>query len=1034
MQASLVYSWAVQAYFLPPAIPSCNPSHSFAIFSKLRLWGPDASLSEFSPAMTESAKPDDSEGEDEGHESHTEPDSDSESGSSSDEDEENAPKRTRQKLEKIITDLRACAGSKEIKVGHYDLNEPTQLSNFLKAHEGYLSKKCTKDENLMHLIADQDKDKMPAPDTMAPLIAALVQLEANLLAQRDDNGKTPLFCAVANKNRRLVKVMCKAHPDINSILRIPKSATNVRSTNCVHQAISKKSAPKDDILIKYLIERADADTLLALNEDGLTPLHLAVEYKRCDEGQTKIVETLVGRCDKALDKTYKHPKKGLLSPYLYLKYTYEQAIQSDKTIVEGKTTKSKEEASKNFHGGKEDSRNKRGEVLKEEQKSGPMTGKVQIFEQQRITQRASEAPAGKFPSHLSMSDRSRGPLAVATSIENSNKVSPKSPADKEKEGKSSSSKSKSSKLKPSRTSVEEIKKFLRLYCLRNRLHDDAVEFLYGVQQDKQIYFDLIGIAPKITRDWITNGINYLIFEDILQYVAIPWVEIEKEVVEPKKGQRRTEISGTSRTDMKLLFDWLRDVKGVKRILKVIVEDLQHPAHSDEVIESCLSGMCIETWDWKKLDLSPEVLHRVAPDVQVVNLYWGGNNAILRAWSEPEGLKKLEKLRTVHLYTQQGLETRLRTNQNVKEFKARMTPIEVRVTERKGGKTDSSSNGIATIPDPYERHRWVACMEEYAYFLQTAEHEWLEWRVQSGDKREQSQVLQKPITVALIDDGVDVNDQHEQNLNQPYYISGGGHGTAMAGLICKVCPTVKLFILRLDEYSIEPGKRNITAKSAAKAVRDAIEKKVDIISMSWTIEKTDSNGNDIKELEDAITAAARENILMFCAATDQGAYKDRTYPAATSTKKIFKIGAAEASGAALKWLGDQTLVDFVFPGHQVVMEQHGDPRVKKYTPLTGSSVATALASGLAAVILYTIQLAEVSQERSGLRGAYQSLKNHDRMKEAFSQIGTTKESENKYIMVWNRFADVVKQAESKSQPKDRWIDYIGTLADDLMRRA
>ncbi|KAJ3567778.1 hypothetical protein NPX13_g6653 [Xylaria arbuscula] len=407
---------------------------------------------------------------------------------------------------------------------------------------------------------------------MAPLITALVQLEANLLAQRDDNGKTPLFCAVANKNRRLVKVMCKAHPDINSILRIPKSATNVRSTNCVHQAISKKSAPKDDVLIKYLIERADADTLLALNEDGLTPLHLAVEYKRCDEGQIKIVETLVG------------------------------------------------------------SRNKRGEVLMEEQKSGPMTGKVQIFEQQRITQRASEAPAGKFTSHLSMPDRSRGPLAVATSIENSNKVSPKSPADKEKEGKSSSSKSKSSKLKPSRTSVEEIKKFLRLYCLRNRLHDDAVEFLYGVQQDKQIYFDLIGIAPKITRDWITNGINYLTFEDILQYVAIPWVEIEKEVVEPKKGQRRTEISGTSRTDMKLLFDWLRDVKGVKRILKVIVEDLQHPAHSDEVIESCLSGMCIKTWDWKKLDLSPEVLHRVAPDVQVVHLYWGGNNAILRAWS------------------------------------------------------------------------------------------------------------------------------------------------------------------------------------------------------------------------------------------------------------------------------------------------------------------------------------------------------------------------------------------------------------------
>lgn len=40
-------------------------------------------------------------------------------------------------------------------------------------------------------------------------------------------------------------------------------------------------------------------------------------------------------------------------------------------------------------------------------------------------------------------------------------------------------------------------------------------------------------------------------------------------------------------------------------------------------------------------------------------------------------------------------------------------------------------------------------------------------------------------------------------------------------------------------------------------------------MSWTIEKTDRNGNDIKKLEDTISLAARKNILMFCAATDQG---------------------------------------------------------------------------------------------------------------------------------------------------------------------
>jgi hypothetical protein len=38
---------------------------------------------------------------------------------------------------------------------------------------------------------------------------------------------------------------------------------------------------------------------------------------------------------------------------------------------------------------------------------------------------------------------------------------------------------------------------------------------------------------------------------------------------------------------------------------------------------------------------------------------------------------------------------------------------------------------------------------------------------------------------------------------------------MAGLICRVCPGVRLYVLKLDEYVIEAGKRQITAESAAK---------------------------------------------------------------------------------------------------------------------------------------------------------------------------------------------------------------------------
>lgn len=91
---------------------------------------------------------------------------------------------------------------------------------------------------------------------------------------------------------------------------------------------------------------------------------------------------------------------------------------------------------------------------------------------------------------------------------------------------------------------------------------------------------------------------------------------------------------------------------------------------------------------------------------------------------------------------------------------------------------------------------------------------------------------KPVTIALIDDGVNINEQclynkivggqsfcHRdefQNLSKPYYVTSGGHGTVMASMICRVFPMAQLYIVKLDEYLSEHSKRQITAKSAAKA--------------------------------------------------------------------------------------------------------------------------------------------------------------------------------------------------------------------------
>jgi len=401
---------------------------------------------------------------------------------------------------------------------------------------------------------------------------------------------------------------------------------------------------------------------------------------------------------------------------------------------------------------------------------------------------------------------------------------------------------------------------------------------------------------------------------------------------------------------------------------------------------------------------------------------------------------------VNLHVRQGLETSERTSQYARAFKERVKKhcpnVAVNFISPHPSMERSAAQQDAQRAEQEERHRWLVTMYEFAEFLQNMEK-----------NVDPPLVLEEPITVALIDDGIDINDDElekkivggrsfchrdkEQNLNQPYYVSSGGHGTAMARLICRICPSVRLYVLKLNEWVVDDGKRQITAESAAKAVKAAVDKGVHIISMSWTIERTETNAKGIAELDKAIELAASEGILMFCAATDQGAYMDRSYPAASSTKKLFKIGAAEASGTAIKWLGDQRAVDFIFPGHNVaVKEQQGNGRTEKSTTLTGSSVATALASGLAAVILYMVQAGALTPTgRARQKGVtmddFRALKKHNRMREAFLQIGTTEESEKKYIAVWDMFKEAV--IKSEGEPRDMWIDIVTDMAAWLKKR-
>ncbi|RYP93507.1 hypothetical protein DL770_000391 [Monosporascus sp. CRB-9-2] len=581
-------------------------------------------------------------------------------------------------------------------------------------------------------------------------------------------------------------------------------------------------------------------------------------------------------------------------------------------------------------------------------------------------------------------------------------------------------------------SANAIRGYLKLHCMRTRDHDDTMDFLYGQNQGKQIYFDLYDYpSERISEDFINEGLSHLKFENILQYVALRRMELEKKVI-----QKPPKPSGKGRRDMVFIFDFLRK-KSVDRVIRIIVDDTLEPAHSDEAIEDALRDLKVEIWDWRKMDLCTETIFTAAPDAREVYLYWSGNNAVLRGWSEPEGLNRLAKLEKVHLHVEQGLETTARTEEHVKSFINRLDllhrDIKINVdvkyaADRQREKQELTRGPIDTSREQAEQHKWLTCMEEFADFIQNIPFE-----------------PREPLTIALIDDGVDINEQSlhgkiidgrsfchrdkDQNLSKPHYVTSRGHGTAMASLICRVFPKAQLYVLKLEEYMNENSKRQITARSAARAVLAAIDRRVDIISMSWTIERTPNNASDIDDLESAIEAAAKEGILMLCAANDQGVEHDKTFPAACGrTKRIFKIGAANAPGWPAEYVNPKE-VDFIFPGHNVLKERPGDRSVEKSKPLTGSSVATAIAAGLAALLLYCVQLSAlhteaVDQQYQHLSNAvtmddFKAIKRHEKMKEAFLTM-TSQGSENKFVEVWHLFGPAAKKAKGRIPEEKKQI--------------
>ncbi|PLR79910.1 serine protease [Bacillus canaveralius] len=217
---------------------------------------------------------------------------------------------------------------------------------------------------------------------------------------------------------------------------------------------------------------------------------------------------------------------------------------------------------------------------------------------------------------------------------------------------------------------------------------------------------------------------------------------------------------------------------------------------------------------------------------------------------------------------------------------------------------------------------------------------------------------KGMTVATLDTGCDIshpdlkgriiggrNFTTDDGSNANVYRDYNGHGTHVAGTIAAegndfgvigVAPEANLLIVKvLDKNG--SGQYDWIING----ILYAIEQKVDIISMSL------GGPNDNPELHEAIKKAVENNILVVCAAGNEGDGNDSTdefaYPGCYN--EVISVGAINLERRSSEFTNSHNEIDLVAPGENIVSTYLDG----KYASLSGTSMSAPHVAGALALI-------------------------------------------------------------------------------------
>ncbi len=178
----------------------------------------------------------------------------------------------------------------------------------------------------------------------------------------------------------------------------------------------------------------------------------------------------------------------------------------------------------------------------------------------------------------------------------------------------------------------------------------------------------------------------------------------------------------------------------------------------------------------------------------------------------------------------------------------------------------------------------------------------------------------------------------------------GHGTHCAGIVGAVGNNAKGIAGMSQSVSIMPirflgadGSGDLYA--GAKAIDYATNNGAHIISASWGAAVPESGAKPIVE---AIQRAQAKGVMFIAAAANDGKNNDirPVFPANTSTDNMIVVAASQSDDTKPSWSNfGKSKVHISSPGHKILSTLPGN----KYGELSGTSMATPMVAGLAALV-------------------------------------------------------------------------------------